>query len=60
LFFERWSENLCDSKLGRNNDWEAILFCLLAKTGLNTNGDVFFKIKAFPFQSGKKAMSRRV
>jgi hypothetical protein len=36
------------------------LFCFVfwRKTGLNTNGDVFFKIKVFPFQSGKKAMSR--
>lgn len=34
-----------------NNDWEAVLFCLLAKNfGLNTNGETFLQIaKALPF-----------
>ncbi|HLA55231.1 MAG TPA: DUF2851 family protein [Flavobacterium sp.] len=54
LFFERLerksipiSQILSDTA----NDWEAVLFCLLAKNfGLNTNGDIFMQIaKSIPF-----------
>lgn len=48
LFFERLQKksdliiNLLELK---QNDWEAVLFCLLAKNfGLNANGDAFFEI----------------
>lgn len=39
-----------------NNDWEAALFCLLAKNfGLNTNGDIFLKIaQSIPFSVIRK------
>ncbi|MBN8640193.1 MAG: DUF2851 family protein [Flavobacteriales bacterium] len=38
------------------NDWEAVLFCLLAKNfGLNTNGDIFLKVaKSIPFSVIRK------
>ncbi|WP_293894599.1 DUF2851 family protein [Flavobacterium sp.] len=38
------------------NNWEAVLFCMLAKNfGLNTNGETFFKIaKSFPFSIIRK------
>lgn len=59
LFFERLErkakpiEDLLDST---NQDWEAVLFCLLAKNfGLNTNGGIFLKIaQALPFVSVRK------
>lgn len=61
--FKNWQERLFFGRLERkskfiydlleetNNDWEAVLFCLLAKNfGLNTNGDTFLQIaKALPF-----------
>ena len=39
-----------------NNDWEAVLFCLLAKNfGLNTNGPLFLKMaKSIPFSVVRK------
>ncbi len=59
LFFERLerkSKSINDLLEQTNNDWEAVLFCLLAKNfGLNTNGDVFFKIaKSIPFSTIRK------
>ena len=55
--FKNWQERLFFERLERksipieallqetNNDWEAVLFCLLAKSfGLNTNGELFLKI----------------
>ncbi|MNX51259.1 hypothetical protein D3C86_819120 [compost metagenome] len=59
LFFdrlERKSKSIY-SLLGKTNqDWEAVLFCLLAKNfGLNTNGEIFFKIaQSFPFSIIRK------
>ena len=59
LFFERLERKslpiqalLCETE----NDWEAVLFCLLAKNfGLNTNGETFFKIaKSIPFSIIRK------
>jgi hypothetical protein len=48
LFFERLerkSKPILELLQSTNNDWEAVLFCLLAKNfGLNTNGDIFLKI----------------
>lgn len=48
LFFERLerkSNPIFELLKLTNNDWEAVLFCLLAKNfGLNTNGEVFLKI----------------
>ena len=54
---KNWQERLFFERLERksipietllqetNNDWEAVLFCLLAKNfGLNTNGEIFFNI----------------
>ena len=60
---ENWKERLFFERLERKagpiiqlaqetaNDWEAILFCFLAKNfGLNTNGEEFFKMaKSIPF-----------
>ena len=39
-----------------NQDWEAVLFCLLAKNfGLNTNGELFLKIaQSIPFSVFRK------
>lgn len=59
LFFERLERKsaLIDFVLAHtNNDWEATLFCLLAKNfGLNTNGSVFFKIaSSIPFSILRK------
>jgi hypothetical protein len=59
LFFERLerkSEPIQELLAQTNNDWEAVLFCLLAKNfGLNTNGDVFFKIaRSMPFSIIRK------
>ena len=48
LFFERLerkSNPIFELLKLTNNDWESVLFCLLAKNfGLNTNGEIFFKI----------------
>ncbi|WP_426095926.1 DUF2851 family protein [Flavobacterium sp. DSR2-3-3] len=54
LFFERLerkSKLIFDLLEQTNHDWEALLFCLLAKNfGLNTNGEIFFKIaQTIPF-----------
>jgi hypothetical protein len=59
LFFERLerkSKAIDELLVQTNNDWEAVLFCLLAKNfGLNSNGDVFFKIsKSIPFSIIRK------
>ncbi|WP_347050719.1 DUF2851 family protein [Flavobacterium olei] len=66
--FKNWQERLFFERLERkskfifqlleetNQDWEAVLFCLLAKNfGLNTNGTSFFQIsKAIPFSVIRK------
>jgi len=66
--FENWKAHLFLERLERkslpiqdlfetlNKDWEAVLFCLLAKNfGLNTNGESFFKIAtSIPFQIIRK------
>lgn len=59
LFFERLSrksEPIFTLLNSTNYDWEAVLFCLLAKNfGLNTNGDIFLKIaQAIPFSVIRK------
>ena len=59
LFFERLeikSQFIFDLTAELNQDWEAVLFCLLAKNfGLNTNGEAFYKIaKAIPFSVVRK------
>ncbi|SDW84053.1 DUF2851 family protein [Flavobacterium degerlachei] len=59
LFFERLerkSKPIEELLVQTNNDWEAVLFTLLAKNfGLNTNGDIFFKIaKSIPFSIIRK------
>jgi hypothetical protein len=66
--FKNWQERLFFERLERkskfifnllaetNNDWDAVLFCLLAKNfGLNTNGESFLQIaKAIPFTIVRK------
>jgi hypothetical protein len=66
--FENWQERLFFERLERksqpvfdlleqtNKDWEAVLFCLLAKNfGLNTNGEIFLKIaQSIPFSIIRK------
>lgn len=66
--FENWQERLFFERLERkskfvydlleetNQDWEAVLFCLLAKNfGLNTNGNTFLQIaKSIPFSFIRK------
>ena len=66
--FKNWQERLFFERLERksqpifelleqtNQDWEAVLFCLLAKNfGLNTNGEIFLKIaKSIPFSIIRK------
>ena len=61
--FQNWQERLFIERLERKyrpieqllketgNNWEAVLFCMLAKNfGLNTNGETFLKIaKSIPF-----------
>jgi hypothetical protein len=61
--FKNWQERLFVERLERKyrsieqllketeNNWEAVLFCMLAKNfGLNTNGETFLKIaKSIPF-----------
>jgi hypothetical protein len=59
LFFERLerkSKPVFDLLEQTNQDWEAVLFCLLAKNfGLNTNGDIFLKIaQSIPFSIIRK------
>jgi hypothetical protein len=59
LFFERLerkSQSIYYLLEETHQDWEAVLFCLLAKNfGLNTNGDVFFKIaQSVPFSIIRK------
>ncbi|UPT71509.1 MAG: DUF2851 family protein [Flavobacterium sp. JAD_PAG50586_2] len=54
LFFERLERKGISMEqllLETENDWEAVLFCMLAKNfGLNTNGETFLKIaKSIPF-----------
>jgi len=48
LFFERLerkSNPIQQLLVETENDWEAVLFCMLAKNfGLNTNGEIFFKV----------------
>ena len=66
--FKNWQERLFFERLERkskpifglleqtNHDWEAVLFCLLAKNfGLNTNGEIFLKIaQSIPFSIIRK------
>ena len=66
--FKNWQERLFFERLERksqlifelaedsNHDWEAVLFCLLAKNfGLNTNGEMFYEIaKSIPFSVVRK------
>jgi hypothetical protein len=66
--FKSWQERLFFERLERKeipilellketeNDWEAVLFGLLAKNfGLNTNGETFFKMtKSIPFSVIRK------
>jgi hypothetical protein len=59
LFFERLerkSKPIFEMLEQTNHDWEAVLFCLLAKNfGLNTNGEIFFKIaQSIPFSIIRK------
>ena len=59
LFFERLerkSKPIFELLEETNHDWEAVLFCLLAKNfGLNTNGEIFLKIAQFiPFSIIRK------
>jgi hypothetical protein len=59
LFFERLerkSNPIFDLLKITNNDWESVLFCLLAKNfGLNTNGETFLKIaQSIPFSIIRK------
>ncbi|RKR09148.1 uncharacterized protein DUF2851 [Flavobacterium sp. 90] len=59
LFFERLerkSKFIYDLLEETNQDWEAVLFCLLAKNfGLNTNGNSFLQIaRAIPFSVIRK------
>ena len=69
--FRNWQERLFFERLERKsipvqqllmeteNDWEAVLFCMLAKNfGLNTNGELFLKIaKSVPFVIIRKESS---
>ena len=59
LFFERLerkSKPIFELLEQTHQDWEAVLFCLLAKNfGLNTNGELFFKIaQSIPFSVIRK------
>jgi len=59
LFFERLerkSKFIYDLLEETNQDWEAVLFCLLAKNfGLNTNGNSFLQIaRSIPFSIIRK------
>ena len=62
LFFERLerkSQYVFDNLVVTQNDWESVLFLLLAKNfGLNTNGISFFKIaQSIPFSVIRKEAS---
>ena len=59
LYFERLERKSAEIRqllLNSNNDWEAVLFCLLAKNfGLNTNGVLFQNMaKSIPFSVIRK------
>lgn len=59
LFFERLERKaLPIIRLAKETagDWEAVLFCFLAKNfGLNTNGSMFFEVaKSLPFNTVRK------
>jgi hypothetical protein len=59
LFFERLerkSQPIFDLLEQTNQDWEGVLFCLLAKNfGLNTNGDIFYRMaQSIPFSIIRK------
>jgi hypothetical protein len=59
LFFERLerkSQPIFDLLEQTNQDWEGVLFCLLAKNfGLNTNGEIFYKMaQSLPFSTIRK------
>lgn len=59
LFFERLqrkSQMILELLRQHSNDWEAVLFCLMAKNfGLNTNGETFMKIaRSIPFAVMRK------
>lgn len=59
LFFQRLQEKAFPMKtllVESQNDWEAVLFCMLAKNfGLNINGSVFFELaKSIPFSIIRK------
>jgi hypothetical protein len=59
LFFERLERKakpILDLLESTNSDWEAVLFCLLAKNfGLNTNGEIFLNIaQSIPFSVIRK------
>ena len=59
LFFERLerkSKPIFELLDNTNQDWEGVLFCLLAKNfGLNTNGEIFLKIaQSIPFSMIRK------
>lgn len=62
LFFERLqrkTEPIQNLLSDTENDWEAVLFCLLAKNfGLNTNGEILMKVaKSIPFSMIRKESS---
>ena len=62
LFFERLERKIEPVKIllsETENDWEAVLFCLLAKNfGLNTNGEILMKVaKSIPFSMVRKESS---
>ncbi|WNM20428.1 DUF2851 family protein [Flavobacterium capsici] len=68
FIFQSWKERLFFERLERksipiqklleetDNDWEAVLFCLLSKNfGLNTNGETFLKMaQSVPFSVIRK------
>jgi len=59
LFFERLERKalpILQLAAATNSDWEAVLFCFLAKNfGLNTNGEVFYEVaKSVPFSIVRK------
>lgn len=59
LFFgrlERKSNAITALLIETQNDWEAVLFCMLARNfGLNTNGEIFFKVaQSIPFSILRK------
>lgn len=64
LFFERLerkSKPIFELLEQTNQDWEAVLFCLLAKNfGLNTNGELFLKMaQSIPFSVIRKESFER-